>query len=111
MRKNGNPIICRCEEIREKDIVAAIKEGADNVDGVKRMLRTGMGLCQGKTCGYLIARIISKETGKPLSEILPIKPRPPVRPVPVKILGENQNPCPNSFTQGRRNAGKGKSKQ
>lgn len=82
-----NPVICRCEEIREKEIIEAVKAGAANVDAVKRTLRTGMGLCQGKTCGYLIARIIARETGKPLSEILPIKSRPPVRPIPIKILG------------------------
>lgn len=87
-KKTDDPIICRCEELRESDIVEAIKKGACDVDGVKRMLRAGMGLCQGKTCGPLIARIIARETGRPLSELLPVRARPPVRPVKIKILGE-----------------------
>ncbi|HIE43518.1 MAG TPA: (2Fe-2S)-binding protein [Candidatus Omnitrophica bacterium] len=88
MRKEKNSIICRCEELREREIVEVIKSGASDIDTVKRILRACMGLCQGKVCGYLIARIISRETGKPLCEIFPIKPRPPVRPVQIKTLGE-----------------------
>jgi molybdopterin converting factor small subunit len=44
-----------------------------------------MGLCQGQSCGRLISRIISDETGIPLSEIPPMRKRQPVNPV---TLGE-----------------------
>lgn len=87
MKRSKNPIICRCEEIRERDVIEAVRTGATDVDAVKRMLRAGMGLCQGKTCGYLIPRIIARETGKAYSKILPVTSRPPVRPIPVKVLG------------------------
>ena len=87
-KKKSNQIVCRCEELEEKDIIKAIKSGADNLDAVKRMTRAGMGLCQGRTCGHLIAKIIARETGKPLSEIFPITSRVPVRPISIKILEE-----------------------
>lgn len=90
-QKPDNPVICRCEELKESDIVDAIRKGAVDVDGVKRTLRAGMGLCQGKTCGPLIARIIARETEKPLSQLPPVKARPPVRPVKIKILGQESS--------------------
>ena len=77
-------IICRCEEITLGEIRKAIKEGARDVDAVKRMTRAGMGLCQNKTCYNLIARILRQEAGVELSELKPFTVRPPVRPVPVK---------------------------
>jgi len=80
-------IICRCQEVTKQDILNAIADGATTVDGVKRRTRAGMGLCQGKTCERLVAKIISEETGKPMAEILPPKSRIPVRPVKIGIIG------------------------
>ncbi len=77
-------IICRCEEITFGEVKQAIREGAHDLDAVKRMTRAGMGLCQNKTCFNLVARLISQETGRPMSELTPFTARPPVRPVPVK---------------------------
>lgn len=74
-------LICRCEEITEEEIRQAVKDGADTIDAVKRRTRAGMGLCQGHTCSKLVARIISEETGKALSDIMQKSSRPPVRPI------------------------------
>ena len=79
-------IICRCEEVTEEEIRQAVRNGAVSMSGVKRRTRACMGLCQGHTCSKLIARIISEETGKPLSDIQPSIARPPVRPVTVKAF-------------------------
>ena len=76
-------LICRCQEVRKSEIIAAIRDGATTVDGVKRRTRAGMGLCQAKTCGRLIERLIAQETGISPAEILPQKSRMPVRPVRI----------------------------
>ncbi|MBQ8203860.1 MAG: FAD-dependent oxidoreductase [Clostridia bacterium] len=64
-------IICRCENITEGEIRAAIKRNppAKDLDGVKRRTRSGMGRCQGGFCGPAVMRIISEEMGIPMSEI------------------------------------------
>jgi len=81
-------LVCRCEEISAGEIRRAIREyGADSVTGVKRRVRAGMGLCQGRTCGKLVARILAEETGQKLKDILPATDRPPVRPVTFGELG------------------------
>lgn len=84
-------IICRCEEVTEEEIRKAIREGADNVDAVKRATRAGMGLCQSHTCYTLIAKIIHEMTGKPIMEILPATHRPPIRPITAEILARSKN--------------------
>lgn len=80
-------IICRCQEVTRREILDAIADGATTVDGVKRRTRAGMGLCQGKTCERLVARIIAEQTGRPMAEILPPKSRIPVRPVKIGVIG------------------------
>ncbi len=84
--KKRELLICRCEEVSEEDIRKSVRDGADTISGVKRRTRAGMGLCQGHTCSRLVARIIAEETGKSLAHILPSSVRPPVRPLPVKLL-------------------------
>jgi NAD(P)H-nitrite reductase large subunit len=79
-------LICRCEEVTEDEVLEAIAAGCHTVTWVKRMTRAGMGLCQGRTCGRLVARLISQQTGNSLAEIQPDTRRPPVRPIPLDIL-------------------------
>ena len=79
--KRGSIIICRCEEVTEEEIREAVRKGARSLREIKRITRAGAGLCQGKTCSLLVARILAEMTGKDLSEIELDRPRPPLRPV------------------------------
>ena len=45
-----------------------------------------MGLCQGKTCQKLVARILAEETGQSIAEIMPITQRAPCRPIKASTL-------------------------
>jgi glycerol-3-phosphate dehydrogenase len=58
-------IICRCEQISEAEIRAAIRRplGARTLDGVKRRTRAGMGRCQGGFCTPRVLAILSEELG------------------------------------------------
>ena len=85
--KEEEVLICRCQEVTEQEILDAVRDGATTVDGVKRRTRAGMGLCQGKTCGRLVQRIVAQETGKDPAEVPPQKSRMPVRPVKIGVFG------------------------
>ena len=75
-------LVCRCEEVTVGEIRKAIREyEGTSVTEVKRRVRAGMGLCQGRTCGKLVTRIIQEELGKRADEVEPATSRPPVRPV------------------------------
>lgn len=82
--------LCRCEEVMLSEVLDAIRRGASDVDAVKRMTRAGMGLCQGNVCGRLVASIISRETGTPVSQIRLARVRIPVRPVSASVIAH----CP-----------------
>jgi NAD(P)H-nitrite reductase large subunit len=84
--KEEDLIICRCEEVTEDQIKQAIADGARTIDGVKKRTRAGMGLCQGKTCRRVIARIIAEETGQKLGDLVPPTSRAPVRPIKIDVL-------------------------
>lgn len=83
-----DPIICRCEEIRLSEIITGIKMGDRTVEAIKRRTRSGMGLCQGKTCSRLIAGIIARETGIGVEKQAPSSKRPPVGVISIRELGE-----------------------
>ena len=78
--------VCRCEELTEEDILRAIKMGARDIDGIKRITRAGMGLCQGKTCAFLIRNILNRELHIPKEELPPGTIRPPLRMIPSKAF-------------------------
>ncbi len=82
-------IICRCEDVTYGEIVEAIDSGLTTTEEIKRVLRCGMGPCQGRTCSRLIARIISQRTGKPLAEVGFPAVRPPTRPVEIGTLADD----------------------
>ena len=66
----GN-IICRCETVSEGEIVDAVQCecGAEDIDGVKRRTRAGMGRCQGGFCMPRVLEIVSRETGVPFTSV------------------------------------------
>jgi NAD(P)H-nitrite reductase large subunit len=79
-------IICRCQDVTEEEIIAAIKQGATTIDEIRRLVRAGMGACQGRTCRRLVAQILSRELKTSPSEIYPPTFRPPNRPVPFNLI-------------------------
>jgi bacterioferritin-associated ferredoxin len=81
-------IICRCEDVTYGEIVDAIDAGLTTTEEIKRVLRTGMGPCQGRTCSRLIARIIADKTGAKVADVPYPAVRPPSRPVEIGTLAE-----------------------
>jgi NAD(P)H-nitrite reductase large subunit len=79
-------IICRCEDLSEEEIINFIHQGFTTLDEIKRFSRAGMGHCQGRTCFRLIAQLISEKTNLSLNKIPYPIPRPPIKPIPFKVL-------------------------
>lgn len=77
--------VCRCEEITKEEVIEAVRNGATSVNKVKRLLRTGMGLCQGRNCAKTIERIIAQELGVSPAQVPQATKRDPVR--AIKLSG------------------------
>ena len=88
---NDDTIVCRCEEVTYGEVKKAIKEGAQDLDAIKRMTRSGMGLCQNKTCYNIIRQILKEETNIEMKDIYPFTYRPPVRPIPARCWSVENN--------------------
>ncbi|CAB1060628.1 hypothetical protein D1BOALGB6SA_5395 [Olavius sp. associated proteobacterium Delta 1] len=82
-------VICRCEEITQGEIKDAIRNGIQTLNGVKRITRAGMGLCQGQTCQQLVARILTEELGLSAADIDPTTARGPVRPLRLEVFANS----------------------
>lgn len=83
---DGDVLICRCEEVTKEEVLAAIEMGAQTLWQVRRRTRLGMGLCQGRSCQRLVARILADAIQVPMEEVLMPSYRPPVQPVPLETL-------------------------
>ena len=83
-------IICRCEEITKGEIRQAVHAGMFTLQEVRKFLRTGMGLCQGQTCGRLVKGVIAKELGINPNELESAVGRAPMRPIEMQVLANEE---------------------
>ena len=82
-------LICRCEEVTKGEIRQAVHAGMFTIEEIRRFLRSGMGLCQGQTCGKLVKGIVARELRVSPGEIEPATSRAPMRPTEMKILAKD----------------------
>jgi len=86
--KQNDIVICRCEEVTLGEIREWIAKGYDTFDELKRVLRVGMGPCQGRGCREIILREICKMTGTSFAEIPQGTIRPPAKPIKIGSLAK-----------------------
>lgn len=79
-------IICRCEDITLEEIRTWIDNGVTDLEQLKRMLRIGMGPCQGRTCTPLLVNEIARATGQAVKDIPLTAFRQPTVPVKLGVL-------------------------
>jgi NADPH-dependent 2,4-dienoyl-CoA reductase/sulfur reductase-like enzyme len=79
-------IVCRCEEVTAGQVRQAARLGAAGPNQAKAYLRAGMGPCQGRICGTVVAALIADERGIPIAEAGALRPRAPFKPMTVGEL-------------------------
>lgn len=86
-------IICRCEDVTRKEIRLLLEQGHTSFEDLKRLLRVGMGPCQGNTCSQLIQEEIASFLNVSKDKIPTQKTRPLTTGVPLDKIaygGENE---------------------
>lgn len=106
-------IICQCEEVIRADLLGVqppnylarppamcarsldtlLEDGPANPDQIKRLTRAGMGACQGRRCRDQVAMLLAIEADQPFGTIPLATHRAPVRPLPLKILADWNEPA------------------
>ena len=86
----GDTVVCRCEEVPVATIHRSIVDlGATDPRAVKLLARPGMGLCQGRVCGYATACLTAGERPPTASELRGIASRPVAQPITLGRLAEH----------------------
>ena len=88
---DDDTLVCRCEEVPYQRIRRAVgKLGATGIRSVMLLTRTGMGCCQGRTCGPAVAALLATLTGREPSEddLAAIARRPLAQPVTLARLAD-----------------------
>ncbi|QNK81883.1 NAD(P)/FAD-dependent oxidoreductase [Nakamurella sp. PAMC28650] len=84
-------IVCRCEEVTLGTIDEAVVElGAADPRAVKLYARPGMGLCQGRVCGYATGCLVADRAGRTpnLADLQGVAGRPIAAPITLGQLAE-----------------------
>ena len=97
----ADTIVCRCEEVTLASVDGAITDGAASLGAIKRATRCGMGRCQGRYCGPLLAEHLHERLGRPLDELAFFAPRPPIKPVPLSTIAAGDSMTERTTDQAR----------
>lgn len=79
-------IACRCEEVNVASVRAQLSSGRPGPNQIKAFTRAGMGPCQGRQCGYTIARVLADAEGRAAPDVGLYRVRPPLKPVTLSEL-------------------------
>lgn len=91
-------LVCRCEDVTLHELEAAIERGHTDIESLKRYTGFGTGWCQGKSCVALCARLLVERGG---DATLPITPRPPFHPLPLRDLAGLAEVAEDDVAKGR----------
>lgn len=106
-------IVCQCEAVTRGDLLgvqpphyldrparmaarslATLRgDGPSHTDQIKRLTRAGMGECQGRRCREQVRCLLARADGVPLDAVPVASFRAPVRPVPLGVLADWQEPA------------------
>ncbi len=81
----GDTVVCRCEEVAARAVVAQARAGCPGPNQMKSFLRCGMGACQGRMCGLTVTEIMAREQSRTPAEVGYYRLRLPAKPI---ALGE-----------------------
>lgn len=89
MTKATGVVVCRCEEVDDTTVRAAMAAGDTTTREIKLRTRAGMGACQGRVCRTTIRRLLGTSSVDDDSQWH----RPPVRLVTIDDILVAEEPA------------------
>lgn len=86
---HDDTLVCRCEEVDAAEVRETVTGlAADDARDVRVTARPGMGMCQGRVCGFALSCLVASETGRPVAapDLAALVARPVGTPVRVADL-------------------------
>jgi NADPH-dependent 2,4-dienoyl-CoA reductase/sulfur reductase-like enzyme len=91
----GDTLVCRCEEVPVHAIEKSVVDlGATEPRTVKLLARPGMGLCQGRVCGFATACLVAGDRPVTAADLRGMAARPIAQPVTLGSLAERHREKP-----------------
>ena len=78
------------EQMSSRSLKTLMNDGPVNQDQIKRLTRAGMGYCQGRRCREQVSLLLAEEAGIDVSQVPMPSYRPPVRPLPLRIMSAEE---------------------
>lgn len=93
---HDDTIVCRCEEVPARAVretVGVLR--ADDARDVRVTARPGMGMCQGRVCGFALSCLVAEQTGRPAldTDLEHLVRRPVGTPIRVGDLADLAGPA------------------
>lgn len=82
----------RSEQASRRNLRTQAKANPVNTDQVRRLTRAGMGHCQGRLCREQVSLLLAEESGADIADIPVMSYRPPVRPLPLRVMWPHDEP-------------------
>jgi thioredoxin reductase len=79
-------VVCRCEDVAWEELTGALSAGPSDLRSIKGLTRCGMGYCQGRVCGPVVAYAAARLTGRPLDALGDLHTRHIITPVTLGRL-------------------------
>lgn len=98
---DAGTIVCRCESVPLATIDASLG-GVRSAGALKRVTRVGMGHCQGRFCGFVVADRVAVSTGTPVDGFGGFAPQLPLRPTSLSLLAADEPDRPDDPAQSDR---------
>jgi hydrogen cyanide synthase HcnB len=87
-------VLCRCENVTFGDVRAAIARHApQEVNRLKAVARPGMGRCQGRVCGAVLAELLAATLDRPLESVGRLRGQAPIKPLPYDAAASQAAPA------------------
>jgi hypothetical protein len=84
-------VVCRCESTSAASLFSASDVSGEQIgDEAKRLSRAGAGVCQGRCCRHTVHGLLAARHGLRFADMPIPSFRPPVRPVPMSVIGSGE---------------------
>jgi len=76
-------VVCRCESVTAAQIRRVAAVSGSDINATKGGTRAGMGVCQGRHCGHVVAALVARAVGAPGRHATSsaFSPRTPLKPI------------------------------
>ncbi|MEO0543074.1 MAG: NAD(P)/FAD-dependent oxidoreductase [Pseudomonadota bacterium] len=89
---DGRALACRCEEVSVETVRDQANLQVFDPNKLKALTRAGMGPCQGRQCGYVIANLLAGSASCKPADIGLNRVRPPLKPLTLDELATLAEP-------------------